>query len=242
MWSSFVYLGIIVVVMIVSGLTNAHPSLLTYLGLISGPLVIIITTVYRKDERAYWLAHRLLGRWRNVPARWDIKLRLKTITPVTLETLSHQSMQFLREAGTHPETMQEGGSRIVTRMAPFVVTWIDEGDNAYLFQLENIFGTVRQSLKILDNALAPLLEDLRYSMAVDPLDIWLQVHFEQRNPYFGLFATKLDASQVDRFNLVFHREEGEISVRKRDIEIHTLSLHGLRRLAAHYLTLIGPLA
>lgn len=118
-----------------------------------------------------------------------------------------------------------------------IETYIDEKNNKINFSIQDLEVSYRRSRKMIENELAIIFEKLQYSLRPENGDFGLNISFKEYNPYFGFYVRRLNANEIQGFNVTFNIQNDRVAVNKTSIEINTNSLQHLNNLCKQYLSL-----
>lgn len=104
-------------------------------------------------------------------------------------------------------------------------------------EVEDLEVSFRRSKNIIQDEIGILLENLSRVLKEDETDYYLNINFKEYNPYFGFFVRRLNAHEINTFNVKFQINNERVSINKSSIELQTDSLNKLTKLSKEYLTL-----
>lgn len=109
--------------------------------------------------------------------------------------------------------------------------------NQIRLKVEDLEVSYRRSKTIIQKEIGVLLENLSKVLKEDKSDYYLTIDFKEYNPYFGFFVRRLNANEVNTFNVKFKVDDERVSINKTSIELHTESLQTFRSFSEEYLSL-----
>ncbi|WP_018705774.1 hypothetical protein [Siminovitchia fordii] len=110
-------------------------------------------------------------------------------------------------------------------------------ENQIRFTIDDLEVSYRRSRTIIQKEIGGLLEGLSRIAKEDSSDYYLNINFKEYNPYFGFFVRRLNANEINTFNVKFNIDNEKVSINKKSIELHTDSLSKLTDLSKEYLSL-----
>ncbi|GGB51821.1 hypothetical protein GCM10011409_31740 [Lentibacillus populi] len=114
---------------------------------------------------------------------------------------------------------------------------IDESNNKIILSLNDLEVSFRRSRKIIDQELGCLLETLSKTLKDDRSEYFFNINFKDFNPYFGFFIRRLNAKEINTFNVKFNVQNDRVTINKKSIQVYTTSLQKLNSFSKEYLTL-----
>lgn len=114
---------------------------------------------------------------------------------------------------------------------------IDEEEGTVVFSIQDMEVSYRRSKNLIAHELAKVFELLQMGLKPDFGKYGLIVEFKGYNPYFGFYVRRLNAKDVQGFNVTFKIDNDRVAVTKNCIEINTDSMQHLSILSKQYLTL-----
>ncbi len=115
--------------------------------------------------------------------------------------------------------------------------YLDEELKILRFSIHDMEISYRRSKSFIEDRLASLFESLQLKLKPDSGAFDLTINFNDYNPYFGFYVRRLNAGEVQRFNVIFRIDNDRVSVGKNQIEINTQSLQHMRSLSKKYIVL-----
>lgn len=112
-----------------------------------------------------------------------------------------------------------------------------ESDQKIILQMEDNEVSYRRSVNLVENELGVLFERLSKQIKEDTTDYYLNISFNDYNSYFGFFIRRLNAEDINTFNVKFNIENDRVTINKNSIEVYTTSFQQLTIFSKQYLTL-----
>ncbi|MFD2628820.1 hypothetical protein [Oceanobacillus kapialis] len=103
--------------------------------------------------------------------------------------------------------------------------------------LEDLEVSFRRSRKIIDEEIGILLEEFSKILKEDNVNYYFNINFKEFNPYYGFFIRRLNAKNINTFNIKFNIESDKVTINKKSIEIYTKSLQKMNSFSKEYLSL-----
>lgn len=104
-------------------------------------------------------------------------------------------------------------------------------------EVQDLEVSFRRSKTIIQKEIGGLLESLSKTLKEDKSNYYLTINFKEYNPYFGFFVRKLNANEVNTFNVSFKVDGERVSINQTSISLHTESLQAFRSFSEEYLAL-----
>lgn len=114
---------------------------------------------------------------------------------------------------------------------------INETTGEIIFAIHDLEVSFRRSTNIIEKELGDIFEKLQKKLKPDVDNYGLRIEFKGYNPYFGFFVRRLNASDIQGFNVTFKIDNDRIAVSNTGIEINTDSLQHLNNLSKEYISL-----
>jgi len=109
--------------------------------------------------------------------------------------------------------------------------------NQVRLKVEDLEVSYRRSKTIIQKEIGVMLENLSKVLKEDKSDYYLTIEFKEYNPYFGYFVRRLNANEINTFNVKFKIDDEQVTINKTSIELHTESLQTFRSISEEYLSL-----
>lgn len=208
--------------------------------LINGPLVLgwlffAIQLTITHVERVYLFIKRIWFVIINHDCIWNMEITYKG--PFERSALL-KIEEYLRTTGSKIKIQGLSNTRKIYTVDTIVFeTYVNEDDGEIRFSIHDLEISYRRSNKLIDNELSILFEKLQTILKPDAGSYGISIDFKGYNPYFGFYVRRLNAHEVNGFNVTFNVENDRVSINKNSIEINTDSLQHLRTLSKEYLAL-----
>lgn len=110
-------------------------------------------------------------------------------------------------------------------------------DDCLRFDIHDLQVSYRTSRKLIDQKLADIFEKIQYVAKADSGRFGVIITFEKYNPYFGFFVRRLNAEDLQNYNIHFRVNNDNVKITKKSIEINAQSINTLNKLTKSYLAL-----
>lgn len=114
---------------------------------------------------------------------------------------------------------------------------IDKKERTLRLHIDNMEISFRRSRTIIDKELGILFEKISQSLRVINSEYYFNISFREFNPYYGFFIRRLNANDINSFNVTFNVEDQHVTINKKSMEIYTTSLQKLNVISKEYLSL-----
>lgn len=220
-------------------------------------MVPAVPYIVRQYPRLY-LKLRELKYWiSNSSTTWDLSLRFRgDFNPDDIEALVRNLLSRRGPAGSVSTLREESAHRWILsyqRNLPLEVSVSRPAENAYISDYDGwelhvgllpIPIGYRESQRVLEQDLIPLLEWIKDQTRANWGSYSLRVHFSDGNPFFGLYVERLSLDLVDTFQFEFRlpdtREESYVRVVEDEMSVTSSTVQGLRRAARAALAFQAP--
>lgn len=229
-------IGWLFVILLVSVTTISNPNSFFVNGtIICGWLLFIIQLTWNHSETFYMHIKSLWFYIKNPDCIWNMmveyELKLNQHTFENVEAVFHELFSEVKI------TVISNIRRLYKLETINVEVSIDIKLNKIRLHIDNLEVSYRRSRNIIDKELGKLLEKLAYKLKIDNSDYYFNISFKEFNPYYGFFIRRLNAKDINSFNVIFNVEDEKVTINKESIEIHTTSLQKLNTISKEYLSL-----
>jgi len=207
------------------------------IGLIAGGLLPVVV---QQTPRLYLSYTKLKFHIRNSPTTWDLSFRFRpAASSVDLSAIGQQLLQAFPGGAIIASTTNRLVVRVLRRYVlelALVPPGLEHPEEMQQLELEATIAPVtvgyRDSKRLLDRELLPLLNRLQ-SLAASTWSCYtLRVDLPDNNPFFGVYLHQLNLSSIENFNIVFqvpfHDTQNRVLVAKERLTIVSESLDAFR--------------
>lgn len=224
---------IVVLVLIVINIIINPGSLFVNGTIIFGWLLFALQLTWNKSERFYMVMKNLWYTVKNPDCIWNMQVEL---TGYFGEDVFDKIDHVISNECSEYQIITISNIRKLYKVKTLTYE-IVVGPQQIRLQVDNLEVSFRRSKIIIHKEIGYLLERLSKVLKEDKGDYYLSVDFKKYNPYFGFFVRRLNANEINTFNVKFNIDDEHVSINKKSIEIHTDSLNRLTSFSKEYLSL-----
>ena len=220
--------------------------------LFSGAAVGLIVCLYHRLPRFNLLVNRLKSKLLNISMFWSVTVTYQgefnsdTLTNVA-ETIRREFNRYdFQGKWSESILFQVEGFSVKIELDNFIHGNYSEEKvvyNTLYVTISNIRTPFREAERLVERV-ATILTNIERHLNPLYAKYGTTVEFDRLNPYFGLYARQLKATDTDlkSFNCVFHIHHAEkvhstVVVSEKSVEITSPQIHSFRELSWKYLAL-----
>jgi len=214
----------------------------------SGIGVIVIQIMYYRVPHVNLFVKRLWWRLLNASVYWSITVTYDgRFTPEVLndvpEIIKMDFERYKFRSQSNKSILFDAEGFLVTIKINEPVSLTPEGEvyRTLYVEISNIRTPFREAERLL-NQFATVLTKIEKCLTPQRTKYGTTIEFEKPSPYFGLYARKLKAADVEHFLCVFHVHHAEqvdstIQISKRSVELVSPQIPSFQELTRKYLAL-----
>lgn len=232
----FIIIGwFIVFVLISSILIISSESFLINGTVILGWLLFMLQFTWNYSEFFYIKIKKLWFLIKNPDCVWDMSVEFKgNFNEQIFEGIDRALLDYTNDVDIQVLSNLRRGYRVKTFNFELVY---DEHYEVFRFKLNKLELSYRRSRNILEQEANYLLEMLSKELKEDSAEYYFNISFQEFNPFYGFFLRRLNAREIQNFNVAFNVDNNKVSINKESIDIYTTSLQKLNQISKKYLTL-----
>ena len=226
--------GVVLALIIINLFTNPA-SFFVNGTIILGWFLFAIQLTWNQSERFYMFIKKLWFNMINPECVWNMEVSYQG--DFDRDIFDVLDKTFL-ERGENQKIISVSNMRKIYKLdtLSFEIS-VDEYSSTIQLSLQDLEVSYRRSKKIIEEELGQLLEEINKKIKADNTHYSLIIQFNEFNPYYGFFIRRLNAKDIQTFNVKFNIESDKVSIGKKRIEINTTTLQKLTTFSKEYLTL-----
>ena len=218
--------------------------------LFSGLAIGLIVYSYHRFPRFYLLINRIKGKLLNISMFWNVTVTYQgefnsdTLTSVA-EMIRREFNRYNFQSKSNESILfQIEGFSVKIEFDNLMHGNPTEGSgvyNTFSVAISDIRTPFREAERLVERVTA-ILTNIERHLKPSSTKYGTTIEFEKLNPYFGLYARRLKATDVERFICVFHFHHAEqvdntVIVSKESVEITSPQIPSFQQLSWKYLAL-----
>ncbi|PID00805.1 hypothetical protein [Sporosarcina sp. P29] len=224
--------GASIIIAIISILKNPN-SFYTNGTIIAGWLLFAVQLTWNQSERFYMKIKNMWFIAKNPDCIWNMQVEF---TGEFDKDIFKEIDKIFCSKSTDYKIIQLSNARKIYKIKTLSYEVVTSPHQIRLI-VEDLEVSYRRSKTIIQKEIGILLESLSRVLKEDKSDYYLTIDFKEYNPYFGFFVRRLNANEVNTFNVKFKVDGERVSINKTSIELHTESLQSFRSFSEEYLSL-----
>lgn len=203
--------------------------------IISGWILFMTQLTWNQSETFYMQIKRILFFINNPDCTWNMMVEFSLNFD---QDIFNKIDELFERKYSNIRIISLSNQRKIYKLDTIAIEVItDYSDNKVMFHIDNLEVSYRRSRNIIDHELGELFEKLSKCLKEDQSEYYFNVDFKEFNPYYGFFIRRLNATEINSFNVKFNIENDKVTIGKNSIEIYTTSLQKLNTLSKEYLSL-----
>lgn len=223
---------LIAITLIIFSLASNPNAIFVNGTIIIGWLLFALQLTWNQSEKFYMCVKNIWFQIKNPDCLWNMQVEFTGDFDEEVLNLIDQVFSREEEVKIIPLSNVRKLYKVKTLTYEIVVS-----PNQVRLQVTDLEVSFRRSKTIIQNEIGKLLESLTKALKEDKSDYYLTINFKEYNPYFGFFVRRLNANEINTFNVKLNVADERISINKTSIEFHTESLQSFRSFSEEYLSL-----
>lgn len=229
-------IGWVIVCVLISSAIVSKPNAFFINGtILCGWLLFMIQLTWNQSETFYMHIKRYWFLIKNPDCIWNMMVEYKI--DIDENTFNKIDAVF-NEHFSETKIIVLSNIRRIYKLDTFgIEVSIDESEKVLNLHIDNLEISYRRSRNVIDQELGELFEKLSQTMQVKKTEYYFNIGFREFNPYYGFFIRRLNAKDINAFNVKFNVDNDKVTISKKSMEIHTTSLQKLSIITKEYLSL-----
>lgn len=202
---------------------------------LSGWLTFTVRLLYSKWESFYLLIQRIKFVIMNPDTKWNMTVRFEC--EMTFKKYQEVKELFLANSNLKNAKFIPLISGDVEIRAEGIIFQITTDENELEIHIVDLPVTYDKSLKIIEELLSPIFDDVENVLAPKSKTYFLNISFDDTNPYYGLYLNKIPKGSIINFDVKFLIDKSKVQVSKDSITLTAPNKAYLTSLTRSYLSL-----
>ncbi|WP_342472358.1 hypothetical protein MHH70_01700 [Metasolibacillus sp. FSL H7-0170] len=178
--------------------------------IIIGWILFVYQYTINHSEKLYMLTHRAKSFLINNSNQWDFQFEFVSndFELCNIDKVVNESSKIKKNINFNLSRKQ-----ITTENGLIIEISKDNSTNKVVFSINDLIVPYRESQKILDNHISPIIETILHDYTIKDVKFSLSINLKKKNPYYGFFLKNIDETS----NLIYFQVQLKMGLGRIDI-------------------------